>query len=95
MQLLILANFLSVVLLRISGAATWSKHGNCPVKCIFRVFPFIETIPPWHETEERCDGGKIAAGRYGVRGHPNTSGFPAQDDHQGSGGHSRDEKCVF
>src|SRR5690606_34512602 len=35
---------------------------NRPVKCIFRVFPFIETVPPWHETEERCDGGNESGG---------------------------------
>ena len=38
------------------------KYGNRPVKCIFRVFPFIETIPPWHDTEERCDGGNESGG---------------------------------
>lgn len=39
-----------------------SNYRNRPVKCIFRVFPFIETIPPWHETEERCDGGNESGG---------------------------------
>jgi hypothetical protein len=32
---------------------------NRSLKCIFRIFPFVETSPPSHEVKDWCEGSTV------------------------------------